>query len=399
MTNSPIPTPDFETYSMTIPLIQAIAAQDVVQVQWSDGQIGRFHHIWLRDNDASPTSIDPKSRERTFSLVDIPLEIQPRSVGVSEQGGLLVEWPDGLISHYHPGWLRHFDYSNTVRPIDSWEQATWDQTLETNLPIFSANAVFNDQDSRYDFLTTIRRLGLAIVTDMPQDYEAFERISSQIGLLRDMNWGKIFEIELNPEGVYVANRGHALDAHSDGPTREYIPGFQIFQCVENTSPGGESFWVDGFHIAELMRRNYPAEFELLSTVPWEYADRAEGSHYRWNAPTFDLDRHGRISAIRDTMWLREPLCVEFELVPKLFAAYKLYVTLKARRENQVERKLVEGDVAFVDNRRVLHGRRAFDPSTGRRHIRTCYGEREELLSSIRLIERARAVQNHQEIMS
>ena len=33
---------------------------------------------------------------------------------------------------------------------------------------------------------------------------------------------------------------------------------------------------------------------------------------------------------------------------------------------------------------------AFDPSTGIRHVRTCYGEREELLSSIRMIERARA---------
>jgi len=64
--------------------------------------------------------------------------------------------------------------------------------------------------------------------------------------------------------------------------------------------------------------------------------------------------------------------------------------LKAERKNQVERKLVEGDVAFVDNRRILHGRRAFDASSGRRYIRTSYGEREELLSSIRMIERARA---------
>ena len=90
------------------------------------------------------------------------------------------------------------------------------------------------------------------------------------------------------------------------------------------------------------------------------------------------------------MWLRKPLRVEFDLVPKMFAAYKLYADIKAKRENQVERKLVSGDVAFVDNRRCLHGRRAFDPSTGIRHARTCYGEREELLSSIRMIERARA---------
>ena len=350
----------------------------------------RFHHIWLRDNDASPQSIDAGSRERTFSLADIPLDIQPNSVDVTPEGALLVRWPDGLTSYYHPGWLRHFDYTNGTRPIEQWPIETWGQALEENMPIFSAEAVFNDEDQRYDFLTTIRRLGLALVTDMSKDFDTFERISSQIGLLRDMNWGKIFEIEPNPDGEYLANRGQALDAHTDGPTREYMPGFQIFQCVENTSTGGESFWVDAFHIADLMRRDYPDEFQLLSTVPWEYANRAQGSHFRWNAPIFDCDRQGNIQAVRDTMWLREPLRVDFEMVPKLFAAYKVYVDLKAERHNQVERKLVEGDVAFVDNRRVLHGRRAFDPTTGRRHIRTCYGEREELLSSIRMIERARA---------
>ena len=127
-----------------------------------------------------------------------------------------------------------------------------------------------------------------------------------------------------------------------------------------------------------------------STIPWEQANRSTGTHYRWDAPIFDLDRNGRIAAIRDTTWLREPLCTDFDLVPKVFQAYRTYASLKSDRANQVERKLVEGDVAFVDNRRVLHGRRAFDPTSGLRHIRTSYGEREELLSAIRMIDRARA---------
>lgn len=392
--NSAPPTPDFESYSMAHPLIGAEMAADHVRVTWADGRVGRFHHIWLRDNDASEQSIDATSHERVFSVTEIPLDIQPSAVSVGRMGELVVAWPDGLTSRYHPGWLRHFDYSNGVRPTDEWEIETWGHELEQNLPIFTADDVFNDEDVRYDFLTTIRRLGIALVTDMPKDYATFERISSQIGLLRDMNWGKIFEIEPKADGEYIANRGHALDAHSDAGTREYMPGFQIFQCVENTSEGGESFWVDGFHIAEIMRRDYAEAFELLSTVPWEQANRAKGSHYRWNAPVFDLDRHGRIQAVRDTTWLREPLCLDYEMVPRLFEAYWLYAKLKADPQNQVERKLVEGDVAFVDNRRVLHGRRAFDPRSGRRHIRTCYGEREELLSSIRMIERARQAREH-----
>lgn len=389
-----ISTPDFETYSMETPLATAALNNGTVDITWADGHHARYHHMWLRDNCACSKCIDSVSRERVNSMLLIPEDVHPNSIEVSAQGGLQVNWSETVgecaESHFHPGWLRAFDYSNGVPAEESWEIETWDQTLEPNLPIFTAEGVFNDEDVRYDFLTTIRRLGLAVVTDMPKDLETFEQVSSQIGLLRDMNWGKISEIIAKADGEFIANRGFALDAHSDAATREYIPGFQIFQCVENQSVGGESFWVDGFRIAEIMRAEYADEYELLTTVPWVQANRSGATHYRWNAPIFELDRHGAITSVRDTTWLREPLIADFEMVPQLMAAYRRYVWLKAQRENQVERKLVEGDVAFVDNRRALHGRRSFDPSSGLRYIRTAYGEREELQSSIRMIERARA---------
>ncbi|MEZ4658405.1 MAG: TauD/TfdA family dioxygenase [Caldilineaceae bacterium] len=389
-----IPTPDFETYSMEFLLAAAVVEGDAVRVTWMDGRTARFHHMWLRDNCACASCIDPTSHERVHSILAIPDDVCPAAVSVSAEGGLLVQWvlPVGACaeSHYHPGWLRAFDYENGSRPVEEWEIQTWGRALEQKLPIFSAAGVFHDMDVRYDFLTTIRRLGLALVTDMSKEYDAFERISAQIGLLRDMNWGRIFEIVTNPDGEYIANRGFALDAHTDAATREYIPGFQIFQCVENNAPGGESFWVDGFHIAEQMRRDYPEEFALLTQVSWEQANRAKATHYRWNAPIIELDAKGRLTSVRDTTWLREPLRVDYALAPKLFQAYRTFARLKADRANQVEHKLVGGDVAFVDNRRVLHGRRAFDPNGGVRHIRTCYGEREELLSSIRMIEREKA---------
>jgi len=383
-----IPTPDFETYSMKFRIAQAQANEDVVTVSWTDGRESQFHHIWLRDNCACGLCLDSGSHERVYSLLEIPDDVAPQTVTVSEQGGLHIIWSDNdHESHYHPGWLRHFDYGNGRRPSNTWEIETWGQELEQNLPLFSADAVLNDEGSAYSFLTAIRRLGIALVTDMPKDEATFTRLANRVGLLRDMNWGKIFEIVAKPEGEYIANRGFALDAHSDAATREYMPGLQIFQCVENTSEGGESFWVDGFHIAQILREQYPAEWEILTTIPWEQASRSQGSHYRWHAPIIELDEQSNIRAIRDTTWLREPLRVDFEDVPRLYQAYRVYARLKADRRHQVERKLVEGDVAFVDNRRVLHGRRAFKPETGLRHIRTCYGEREELLSSIRMIER------------
>ena len=48
-----------------------------------------------------------------------------------------------------------------------------------------------------------------------------------------------------------------------------------------------------------------------------------------------------------------------------------------------------GDLVLVDNRRVLHGRTAYDAEVGERWLQGCYGEREELMSRLRILARKR----------
>jgi gamma-butyrobetaine dioxygenase len=46
-------------------------------------------------------------------------------------------------------------------------------------------------------------------------------------------------------------------------------------------------------------------------------------------------------------------------------------------------------IAF-NNRRTLHARTTFDPSSGLRHLRGCYVDNDDLLSRIRVLERGPA---------
>jgi gamma-butyrobetaine dioxygenase len=384
-----IPTPDFETYSLDNPLVEAEVDQEVVRVTWADGHQGRFHFIWLRDNCAAlGKSIDPDSKERIVPFLDIPEDIRPQSVSVSELGGLHVVWNDNHESLYHPGWLRRYCYSDGPRPTE-FELETWDGSLADRFPIFDGPQVLQDDETRYTWLKATQKYGISLLTGLPTDFETFQRVAGTIGLVRDMSWGKWFEIISEPHGQYVSNKSGYIPPHTDGPTREYFPGVQVFQCVENSSRGGESFWVDGFHVAKLIREHHPAEYEVLTTVPWELANREKQSHYRWNGPIIVTDRMGQPVEIRDIDWLRAPLMADFEMVLPLYRAYRCFARLTNDPANQVERKLQAGEVAFIDNRRVLHARRAFDPTTGHRHLRTAYTEREELHSALRLIERSR----------
>ena len=51
-------------------------------------------------------------------------------------------------------------------------------------------------------------------------------------------------------------------------------------------------------------------------------------------------------------------------------------------------RLEAGDLFIVDNRRVLHGRTAYDPTGGTRHLQGCYADIDGLHSTIRVLENA-----------
>lgn len=97
-----------------------------------------------------------------------------------------------------------------------------------------------------------------------------------------------FDVVYEEAGEYISNKGLPITPHHDAPTREYMPGVQIFRCVEN-SVGGDSFWVDGFDIAETLRRERPDAFRLLASVPWEHANRNSDTEYHTNMPIIILD--------------------------------------------------------------------------------------------------------------
>ncbi|MEM1335854.1 MAG: TauD/TfdA family dioxygenase, partial [Actinomycetota bacterium] len=56
--------------------------------------------------------------------------------------------------------------------------------------------------------------------------------------------------------------------------------------------------------------------------------------------------------------------------------------------HQVTFRLEAGDLMFMDNLRAAHGRTAFDPSTGRRHLQGCYIEHDGPDTQYRLAARA-----------
>ena len=381
-----IPTPDFRHYAMEPGLVTVSHHGSTIEVEWSDGMRGRFHSVWLRDNAADEQSIDPQSRERLFQILDFPADIEPLSAEVGDRGELIVDWGT-QVSAYHPGWLRSYCYDLGVSDERGIAYETWDGGLAARLPTFAADDITRNEAIRLEWLLAIRRHGIALVSGSPIDPADYIEWLEGLLLIRDMNWGKHFDVVYQPEGEYISNKGIEIPPHNDGPTRPNMPGIQIFHCVENTVEGGESYWVDGFFVAEVMRRDFAEDFRLLSTVPWAMANRNADSEYFCREPFITLDRDGNLLALRHAHWLREPLVTEFDLVEPLYLAYRRFVEIAGKRKYRVSHRLQPGEVSFIDNPRIFHARGPYTTGEGRRHMQVSHSEREEIDSAIAVLKR------------
>lgn len=382
-----IATPDFDVYPTEPAIDEANVETAWVGVHWRDGVSSRFHHMWLRDNCPCSRCVHDVTREQTFELVSAPAD-SAESASVDAEGALDVRWSSGHRSRYHPGWLRIHRYDRP-EPDATGELLLWDGSTPGIPPTFDGDAVRDDDDAVLEWLVALRRYGLTRLRGVPCELDAVGQVAARVGIVRETNFGVLWDVRSEPDPITNANTALSLPPHVDLATREYQPGLQFLHCIENDTDGGEGRYLDGFRLAEVLRAKHPDAFDILTTVPWSWANRSRSSDYRWSAPMIGVDRHGAVTEIRVGNWLRAPLAVEFDEVEPAYAAYRRLFELSYRDDLAVYLQLVPGDVLAFDNRRVLHGRAAFGGGGGRRFLRGCYVDRDELHSRLRVLDRQR----------
>ncbi|MHC8413497.1 gamma-butyrobetaine dioxygenase [Pseudomonas sp. Hz4] len=379
---------DFRTY----PLISALTAvqtlADRVQVKWADDRVSPFHHQWLRDNCPCPLCVYTVTREQVLEIVDVAEDVTPTGANVDAEGCLSVEWQDGHISRFDPAWLRahaYDDESRAERRSAKLKSQLWNSHLK--LPVFEYQALMNDDDALLQWLLAVRDIGLTQVRGVPTEPGSLKLIAQRISFIRESNFGVLFNVQSKADADSNAYTAFNLPLHSDLPTRELQPGLQFLHCLVNEANGGESIFVDGFAIAQALREEDPESFKALCEIPVEFRNKDRHSDYRCLAPIIALDALGQVSEIRMANFLRGPFDVSIEDMPKLYRAYRRFIAMTRETRFRVMTRLNPGEMWCFDNRRTLHARNAFDPTTGARHFQGCYVDRDELLSRILVLQR------------
>jgi len=286
-----------------------------------------------------------------------------------------VTWTDGHEARFHAIWLR--------------DNAPDSENLNPEPPSFDGAAILEDDEVLAEWLTAVARYGVARLTAVAPEEGMVGRVVERIGPVRPTTFGRLFHVKVNPGSGPGSNAYTTLglSPHTDLPTREYQPGLQFLHCLANSASGGAGVMVDGYAVAEAIRKADPAAYRTLTTVALPHSNRAEDSDYRWRSPVFRLNDRGAVHEVRAGAWVRAPLDLPFDQVEEAYHALRVFFA--TARESRYAARVIyrPGDLIAMDNRRLLHGRDAYDQGAGERWLQGCYGEREELYSRLRVLAR------------
>lgn len=356
-------------------------------IEWSDLSTSEFHFLWLRDN--CPQLRHPSTNHRVVETSSIPDDVLPAQTRVTSDGELEIVWAyDGHISTFASSWLQAHDYSNGARHerriVRLWDAAS----ISRSLPDVSYPTLLADDDARIAFLQGFIEHGVGILRNVPCEPGTVLDVGRQLGELRTTSWGLVFDVVSMENANSVAYTNLPLVTHTDEGYRDPAPTVQLQHFLRADASGGASTLVDGFAIAEDMRREAPEQFNLLATtlLHFHFAD-ATAEHQAQDS-IITLDAEGALKAIRYSNHSAQPFLLDPDVMESFYGAYREFGRRRESDRYQLRINMAAGDLYMVDNHRVMHGRTGFT-SGGARHLQSCYVERDELVSRLTVLKRNR----------
>ena len=353
-----------------------------IEITWLDKHISKFHFLWLRDN--CPSAIHPTANMRIFNILSVTKNIFPKDININKTK-LIIYWSEkNHKSNFGIKWLRDNCYSSNKKYVSPY--FFWDQKLKETFNKIKINhdKVLNNDNHLQKWLKLLHEYGFAIIKNAPIKKKSAFKILNRISHHRETFFGTPFEVINVPKPNNTAYTADALRNHTDLPYFEYAPGYQFLHCLVNDAKGGNSSVVDGFAVANYLKINEKEAFKVLTNtyVKFKDTDYTQKATRVLHSPLITLNKDKDFNDIRFSMAAMGTVDVDSKKMKSFYEAYYLFAELLHSKKFKIDFRLLSGDIFCFNNRRILHGRTAFDPNSGNRHLQGYYLERDEILARL-----------------
>lgn len=344
-----------------------------------------FNYYWLRDAD--PSTIDPATRERIFDITEIEGGPQPRSAQVD--GDLLtIHWTgEDHVTHLPLAALNDFAMTGRSPDPAALPRKLWRANAYDRFVRLDQSEIERSDVARRRFARALIEDGVALVTGMENSDAGLTRLANQLGPVTPTSDGYYFDVQLEIAPTNLAFTARALEMHTDLPSEDAAPGVQFLHCRTNSVVGGLNLFLDGAAVAETLREEDRAAFDLLASHDIPFFRRHDGWDYRARQRVIELDHDGHVSGLTVSQHLQDIIDLPQAILDDYYPAFCCLIRMM-KEDRFVNRfRLEAGQCIVFDNHRIVHGREAFEATSGARHLRGCYVDRGALRSTYRTLMR------------
>jgi len=368
--------------------------EQAMQIQKSDRRLGlelhhangrsmQIHPLWLRERCNDEKSLDERTEQRLYNPNALTSQMEIVDVQLVGEGLWHVSFNDGATGRFRAHDIISEVHQATQLGLPS--PHAWNAGFK---PVALPWLECSDPGQWREQLEHFLKFGFVLLSGVPTQPGSVLSVARRFGYLRETNFGQVFEVRSIPEANDLAYTGLPLDAHTDNPYRDPVPGVQLLHCLVNDSSGGLSTLVDGYAVAEAVRTTNPDAYAVLARTPVRFVYKDAESEYIDFAPIIEHDAAGNFAGIRFSPRLDFVPLLPPDALEQFYAARVLLDRKLRSSEFEIRFLLAPGELVIFDNRRVLHGRTAFDPRSGLRHLQGCYIDRDAIESKYRTLTRS-----------
>jgi alpha-ketoglutarate-dependent taurine dioxygenase len=355
-------------------------------ITWQDGAKSKFPNIWLRGSVRDPKYFDVNclfyNQDPYIGFINRESPI----VRVESDKGredILVEWEDHTSS-FNASWLRAQDFGNNKELCKKPDITLWNTDL--TLPTYQ----YSEKAEKFEtWFGDMRRYGLAVFQGVPPDEEGLMGILRSIGQeAQRTHPTNVLSIapDEKKEGNYD-NQVYTTEPHPLHVDTAYYGTpmrLSCLLCSYYTAPVADTYnyFVDNLKVIEELRREEPAAYKLLSTVPLRLArrrltvpeecDPADYYLYHYDnvekKPVISFDereKHNMLYLSNKQAGIDLSSADDPSTMKKYYEAYELLQTKLDDPANHQRLIMKQGTAVIFNNGRVSHGRDVIHDSTVR----------------------------------
>ncbi|KAK2821768.1 hypothetical protein FQN49_007695 [Arthroderma sp. PD_2] len=340
-----------------------------------DGKSVSFETSFLRESCPCSQCIHPSTKQRNFKVADIPIPISPKSI--EKDGDITtIQWQNdipGFDQHVSKFTTEHLRRLQNPHPQFKEPLVLWDRrTFEIFYRRISYDDYMNTEAGFRASMLQLRRFGLLFLDNVPEDPESVAKIATRIGTIKNTFYGMTWDVRNKPDPKNVAYTNDALGFHMDLLYFKQPPGYQFLHCMKNELPGGESLFSDSFKAADTLRKDHSQYFKHLKRAPVSFGYKNDKQDYMQERKTIEasVDNPEEAQYVNYSPPFQipnlPPITPRHTDIPHSHTveSLKRFKDILEREDNVVELKLDAGQCVIFQNRRIVHGRRAFAAASG-----------------------------------